>query len=210
MTMNRLIHGAVRRDVDRLVVALGEVAANDVGRARDLERAFGNLRNELTHHHEGEDRWIWPMLAQVGVDPVLLATMESEHQSMSAALAETSAAMATFAVSGSATEAAAARESVVRTQIVVEQHLRHEEEDLEPVLVPHFESPEWKEVEKKLSRQPPRVAGPFFAWLTDGMSEKDRTFLRSAVPAPVVSIMKNVFGRRYNKDIAPVWQAKTS
>jgi len=58
--------------------------------------------------------------------------------------------------------------------------------------------------------KPPRVAGPFFAWLTDGMSEKDRTFLRSTVPAPVVSIMKNVFGRRYNKDIAPVWQGKTS
>jgi hemerythrin-like domain-containing protein len=207
LTMNRVIHDAVRRDLERLVLALEGVPDGDSARARDLERAFANLRNELTHHHEGEDRWIWPMLAKVGVDPDLLATMESEHHSMSEALAETGAAMKDFAASGSATDATAARESVVRAQSVVEQHLTHEEEDLEPVLIPHFESAEWKEVEKLLSRQPPSVAGPFFAWVTDGISDQDRTFLRSTVPTPVTFVLGRVFGRRYYRDIAPVWQA---
>ncbi len=174
MTMNRLIHDAVRRDLDRLTSALGSVADGDSDRARDLDRAFANLRNELTHHHEGEDRWIWPMLANAGIDADLLAAMESEHQAMSEALAETSSAMAGFAATGSASDAAAARESVVGCRTVVEQHLTHEEEDLEPVVIPLFESPEWKQVEKKLSRQPPRVAGPFFAWITDGMSDEGR------------------------------------
>ena len=94
MTMNRLIHDAVRRDLDRLTSALGSVADGDSDRARDLDRAFANLRNELTHHHEGEDRWIWPMLANAGIDADLLAAMESEHQAMSEALAETSSAAA--------------------------------------------------------------------------------------------------------------------
>ncbi len=210
MTMNRLIHGAVRRDFERLVSALGAVADGDTGRVKDLERAFGNLRNELTRHHQEEDRWIWPMLANVGVEPDLLAAMESEHQSMSAALAETRVVMDALAASGSATDARVARESVIRTQSVVERHLTHEEVELEPVLIPHFRSPEWKAVEKKLSRQPPRVAGSFFAWLTDGMSDPDRAFLRSTVPAPAISILKVVFGRRYNKDIAPVWRATSS
>jgi hypothetical protein len=39
MTMTRLIHATVRRDLDRLAAALGEVRDGDVGRARDLQRA---------------------------------------------------------------------------------------------------------------------------------------------------------------------------
>ena len=210
MTMNRLIHGAVRRDFARLLSAVGEVADGDLGRARDLDRAYANLRRELTHHHEGEDRWLWPMLAKVGVARELLAAMESEHQAMSAAMAETTDAMRRFATTGSTSDRVNALESLVRTQRVVEEHLTHEEEELEPALGPHHGSPEWKEAEKKLSRQPLSVAGPFMAWLEDGMSPEGRSFLRSTVPAPVTFILRRVFGRRYNREIAPVWRAVRS
>lgn len=207
VTMNRVVHAAVRRDLARLVSALDSAEDGDAARAKGLERAYANLRHELTHHHEGEDTWIWPMLGKVGVDPALLATMESEHQSMAAALAETSDAMAAFAASGSRAAASVARESVVRTQSVVDAHLTHEEAEVEPLVVPHVESPEWKEVERRLSRQPPSVAGPYFAWLCDGISDDDRTKLRQIVPAPVMFILGRVFGRRYNREIAPVWHA---
>lgn len=210
MTMNRVIHDAVRRDLERLVLALEAVTAVDQDRAQALERAYANLQQQLTHHHESEDRWMWPALADLGVDRDLLATMESEHQSMSTALAETAAAMGAFSRSGSAADATAARESVVRTQSVVEHHLDHEEEDLEPVIVPHFESPAWKSVEKKFRQQPLGVSGRFFAWLTDGMSEEDRAFLRSTVPPPVTFMLGRVFGRSYYRDIAQVWQATSA
>nr|CAA9351566.1 MAG: hypothetical protein AVDCRST_MAG46-2624 [uncultured Nocardioidaceae bacterium] len=206
ITMNQVIHGAVRRDLERLASALERAQDADVARADDLERAYANLRAQLIHHHESEDRWIFPMLGKVGVSADLLATMESEHEAMSASLEETSRAMTTFAASGSKADATTARESVVRTQAVVEQHFAHEEKELEPVLRPHLESPEWKQVEKKLSRQPPNVAGPFFAWLTDGMRDEHRAFLRSSVPPPVTLILGRVFGRRYHREIAPVWR----
>lgn len=207
ITMNQVIHGAVRRDLTRLTSALDRAPDGDAARAQDLERAYSNLREQLVHHHQGEDQWIFPMLEKVGAPPDLLATMESEHEAMSAALAETSRAMATFAASGSRADAAAARDSVVRTQAVVDKHLDHEEEELEPVLMPHVDSPEWKEVEKKLSRQPPSVAGPFFAWVTDGMRDEHRAFMRSTVPPPVTFVLGRVFGRRYNREIAPVWRS---
>jgi len=206
MTMNRLIHRAVRRDFDRLRTALGDVADGDTARAQALTRAFRNLRDQLTRHHEGEDRWIWPMLANAGVDQELLATMESEHQTMSAALGEAGAAMDRFAATGSAADAESARDQVARAQSVVNQHLAHEEDELEPLLVPLHDSPEWKAVEKKLSRQPPAVAGAFFAWLTDGMTDESRTFLQSTVPAPVTGVLSRVFGRRYNREVASVWR----
>jgi hemerythrin-like domain-containing protein len=206
LTMNRVIHGAVRRDLDRLATALGRLADGDRPRAQALERAYANLRTELTHHHEGEDAHIWPMLSSAGVDAALLAAMESEHHSMAEALGETATAMGTLAGSGSAADAAAARASLERTQGVVERHLAHEENELEPQLNEHLESPEWKAVEKKLSRQPPGVAGRFFAWLTDGMSDEHRAFLKQTVPTPVVVVLAKTFGRRYYRDVAPTWK----
>jgi hypothetical protein len=210
LTMNRLVHAAARRDFDRLSAALDTFPAGDRARARDLDRAFVNLRRELTHHHEGEDTHIWPMLANAGVDSGLLSDMESEHQAMAEALSETGATMTSLALSGSGADAVAARASVVRTQAVVERHLTHEEDELEPQLHPLTETPEWKAVQKKLSRQPPSVAGPFFAWLTDGMSDEHRAFLRSLVPAPVITLLAKVFGRRYNRDIAPAWRGSSA
>jgi hypothetical protein len=114
--------------------------------------------------------------------------------------------MTALATSGSGAATATARASVVRTQAVVERHLAHEESELEPQLQPLLETPEWKAVEKKLSREPPSVAGPFFAWLTDGMSDQDRAYLRSTVPPPVVTVLSKVLGRSYTKQIAPIWR----
>jgi hemerythrin-like domain-containing protein len=207
LTLNRVIHGAVRRDLDRLSTALERLKDGDTARAQALERAYANLHRELTNHHEGEDTHIFPMLGRIGVDKGLLDAMESEHHAMADALAETAGAMSTVARSGSAADAAAAQASVVRTREVVERHLRHEEDELEPQLHPHIESPEWKAVEKKLSRQPLGVAGRFFAWLTDGMSEEHRAFLKKTVPSPVVTVLARTFGRRYYKDVALTWRA---
>jgi hemerythrin-like domain-containing protein len=207
LTMNRLIHAAVRRDLNRLSSALRGFAEGDVDRARGLSLAFGNLRRELTHHHESEDTHIWPMLSGVGVDPDLLGAMEAEHHAMAEALADTDATMTTLARTGSAADAAAARASVVRTQEVVEPHLSHEEKELEPYIRKYEDTPEWKAVEKKLRRQPPGVAGPFFAWLTDGMTADHQAFLRTLVPMPVVVLLARLFGRRYYREVAPVWRA---
>jgi hemerythrin-like domain-containing protein len=206
MTMNRLIHGAVRRDLGRLSTGLSQMADGDRPRAQELQRAYANLQVQLTHHHEGEDAYVWPMLAKVGVDAGLLATMASEHAAMTQALAETEAAMTAVAGSGSAADAATASASLTHTQEVVGGHLDHEERDVDPLLAPYADSPEWKAVEKQLSRQPPGVAGPFFAWLTDGMSDADRAFLKTTVPTPVVAVVGKVFGRQYNKQIKPIWR----
>jgi hypothetical protein len=206
LTMNRLIHAAVRRDLDRLSTGLAQISDGDRARAQELERAYANLRAELTRHHEGEDAYVWPVLAKAGVDADLLAAMESEHAAMSRALAESGTAMTTLAGAGTAAAAVDARASIGRTREVVEGHLDHEERDLEPQLAPLMGTPEWKAAEKKLSRQPPGVAGRFFAWLTDGMSDDGRAYLKATVPTPVVGVLGTVFGRRYNREIKPIWR----
>ena len=207
MTMNRVIHGAVRRDLARLTEALDRAPDGDRARARQLQQAYENLHQQLTVHHEGEDEHIFPWLASEGIDAELLAAMESEHEAMSAALADSSTAMAAYGRTGSAADAATARAGLVRTTEVVERHLAHEEHDLEPMIYSRLESPGWKAAEKKLRRQPPKVAGRFFAWVTDGMGDAERSYFRATVPPPVTYGLAHTFGRGYYKDVAPAWRA---
>jgi hemerythrin-like domain-containing protein len=207
MTMNRVIHAAVRRDLSRLESALAGAPDGDRERASALRNAYVYLQSELVRHHEGEDDLIFPALGRLGADPALLEAMEGEHLVMAEALQSTRAAMERYAVSGSAADARTAHERVVHAQEVVDRHLDHEEQDLEPVMLAHQESAEWKSVEKRLRRQPPRVAGPFFAWIQDDMGTDERHYLEGAVPKPVRLLMSRVFGRSYHREIAPVWRA---
>jgi hemerythrin-like domain-containing protein len=207
MSMNRVIHGAVRRDLARLTEALDGAPDGDRERARRLEKAFGNLHQQLTVHHEGEDEHVFPWLAAEGIDAELLRAMESEHEAMAAGLAESSAAMAAYGRSGSADDAAVARASLARTTEVVERHLAHEENELEPMIASRLESPGWKAVEKKLRRQPPGVTGRFFAWVTDGMGTPERAYFRATVPPPVTYVLAHTFGRGYYREVAPVWRS---
>jgi hypothetical protein len=125
---------------------------------------------------------------------------------MANALAETATAMHALDATASADAARVARESLRETRTVINTHLAHEENELEPLMAPHLKAPQWHAVEKKLRSDPLRVIGPFFAWLTDGMSDEGRTCLRSTIPPPVVFVLSRGFGRRYHREIAPVWQ----
>ncbi|MCD4536024.1 hemerythrin domain-containing protein [Nocardioides sp. cx-169] len=207
LNMNRVIHAAVRRDLDRLEAALADFAGGDAERAAGLHRAYEHLRAELHHHHVGEDTHIWPMLAGFGVDAGLLSTMESEHHAMAESLTSVAHAMDALAADPSVAAAAAARVRVADAREVVEQHLTHEENELEPVLLPYLGTPEWRATEKRLRSAPPRVTGEFFAWLQDGMDPEHRAFLRRSVPRPVTFVLGRVLGRRYHRDVATVWRA---
>ncbi len=206
LTMNQVIHGAVRRDLARTAAALQSFTEGDRDRAAGLTRAWQNLTRELVHHHESEDALIWPYLRGVGVDEGLVSSMESEHQAMHEALESASAAMAALATSASAADARAAHDAVTHAQQVAGDHLDHEERELEPQLHPHMETPEWKAVEKQLRAGSPVRAGWFFAWLLDGADPTHAAHLRSTIPAPVVLLLSRVLGRGYHRSVAPVWR----
>lgn len=205
MSMNRVIHAAVRRDLARLDKALGDFPDGDAQRAVDLDRAYGYLRSELTRHHEHEDALVWPMLAGFDVDAGLLTTMESEHHAMADALRETADALGRLKEKPTAQTAAEVRRVVGAAREVVDQHLSHEEQTIEPILVDLYATPEWKATEKQLRKAPPGVAGAFFAWIQDGIDDSERSYLRSTVPPPVTFVLSHVFGRRYQREVAPVW-----
>ncbi|MGZ8800876.1 MAG: hypothetical protein ACXWXF_13025, partial [Aeromicrobium sp.] len=62
MSMNKAIHGAFRRDLNRFVEALAVFEPGDDKRARQLATAWANFDDQLTDHHEGEHEIAWPAL----------------------------------------------------------------------------------------------------------------------------------------------------
>jgi hypothetical protein len=44
----------------------------------------------------------------------------------------------------------------------------------------------------------------------DGQSAEEKAGLRDSVPRPVIVIITFLFGRRYRKEIAPVWAGSGS
>ena len=175
-------------------------------RANDLGRAWRNLRDQLRHHHEQEDTILFPVVVHLGIDPALVEVLEAEHQAMARALDEIDTAMGSYATSASAPDAADAADAVRRGTKVVDQHLAHEEEELEPLVraAPRERRSGRPRCASSASSHA-RRAGWFFAWVEDGASRRGAAYLASEVPAPVRLLFVRVFGRGYHRTIAPVW-----
>lgn len=205
MSMNKVIHGAFRRDLNRFIGALETFPTGDRTRSQQLDSAWSNFDDQLKHHHEGEHAIAWPALESVGVSKELLATMDAEHAAMAVALGETRSAMAALTRTSGSDEAKAALAAFETLQSVTVQHLQHEESELEPVYLANRETPEIKEMGRKFGKVSPARGGRFFAWLLDGASPDERATVKGEVPGPVLTIL-GFFGRGYNKNIAPIWK----
>lgn len=205
LSMNQIIHAAVRRDVTRTEQALRALDEGDSGRAREIQVAWRNLVRELTHHHEAEDANIWPFLEQRGFDPALLAEMESEHAAMKQSLGSASTAIDEVVKAPTSAQARSAADVVADCARVVNAHLEHEERDFEPVAAGLENDAEWKAMTKKLRPASIVDAANALAWMQDGAGEQERSSLRQTIPGPVVTLLTRLVARRYRREVAPAW-----
>jgi hypothetical protein len=207
MSMNRVIHAAFRRDLDRFLGALSRFRDGDAARAQQLGQAWDNFDFQLTKHHEGEHEIAWPALAQVGVTQQMMDQMDAEHEVMAERLTATRNAMSALRSAPTAANAQTALTAMDELKTVTTEHLEHEERELEPVYQSKRDDPAIKEMGRKFSKVPPKEGGVFFAWLTDGVSPEAQASINATIPAPVRAIVSGLFGRSYKKDIAPVWRS---
>jgi hemerythrin-like domain-containing protein len=206
MSMNKVIHAAFRRDLQRFLDALAAFRDGDSARAAQLGTAWDNFDTQLTDHHEGEHEIAWPALASVGVSQETIDQMDAEHDRMTEALTATRGTMTTFRTTATGADAAAARASFERLRDVTVEHLDHEEAELEPVYQANADGPEIKAMGKKFAKVSPAKGGRFFAWVTDGASAEEMAAITGSIPKPVLMIISGIFGRGYRRDVASVWR----
>jgi hemerythrin-like domain-containing protein len=207
MSMNKVIHGAFRRDLDRFVNALQTFHPGDTERAHGLVRAWDNFDKQLVDHHEGEHEIAWPALQSIGVTAETIAQMDAEHSAMSLALIQARGAMHGFLLETDEGVREVALHAVEHLREVTVTHLDHEEQVIEPVYLANEKGPEMVAMGKKFAKVGPRTGGIFFAWVLDGITPAEREALGSTIPGPVLAILTSVFGRGYTKNVAPVWAA---
>src|SRR4051794_11836705 len=94
MSMNKIIHAAVRRDIKRFAGALSSFPDGSAARAEQLQAAWKYFYGELDYHHHGEHEIAWPALESVGVPRATLDKMDAEHARMADALGAADTAFA--------------------------------------------------------------------------------------------------------------------
>jgi len=207
VSINKAIHGAVRRDLQRFLSALDSFPDGDHHRAGQLAHAWANFDDQLTDHHESEHEIVWPALGAIGASTELIATMDAEHDIVADALAAARTAMARLKTSASAADARAARVAMTRLQTVTISHFEHEEKEVEPISNAHRDAPEVHEIAKKFGKRlTPAKGGRFIAWVLDGANAEEKAAVTRDIPRPVVTIIGGVFGMPYRRKIAPVWE----
>ncbi|WP_433161845.1 hemerythrin domain-containing protein [Kribbella sp. CA-247076] len=206
MSMNKAIHAAFRRDLQRFIDALERFPAGDRQRAEQLATAWANFDVQLTNHHEGEHEIAWPALQSIGVSHDLLTQMDAEHDTMAAALTATRSALATLRRTASAEDATAALTAMRELQRVTVLHLDHEEAEIEAVYLKNKDSDAMKAMGRQFAKVSPSQGGTFFAWVTDGAGPEELSAVTSGIPKPVFTVITGLFGRTYRKTVAPVWR----
>lgn len=205
--MNKVIHGAVRRDLKRFSTAFAAFPDGDTKRAAALGHAWDNFNHQLHHHHHGEHEIAWPALLELGVGQELITRLDSEHDAMAAALDAADAAVTTVRSSATASDATSAATALEALRVATETHLDHEEAELEPLFLANAGSPVLTEMGRKFGRSmSPPASGTFFAWLSEGASPAELEALTTEIPKPVVTIIRGLFGGGYRRSIAPLWQ----
>ena len=205
-TMNRLIHRAVRRDLARFADALQRFTPGDQARATALAEAFGHFDTMLTHHHEGEERNLWPVIGDPGtghLDDV--AGLTSEHEGIAAGLAASRDAFARLGTSASAGDAGAASAGIAQLREAAETHFAHEEAEMRE-LCEAADPTALEAAFKKMGRDASPSEGMWFMqWIGEGLSGPDAAALNGTIPAPIRVISKVVAGRRYAKVQQAAW-----
>ena len=211
MSMNRVIHGAVRRDLDRFTNAMSTLDGGESRWVEQVSAAWANFHEQLTRHHSSEHRIAWPALRKAGISDELLTQFDAEHDRMATALESADQAMRSLRGTPSAEDVKTASEAMAVLRATTIEHLSHEEAELEPFYLEHAHTPEMKAMGRAFGREYKlSEAGTYFAWLQDGASSDELAGLRQNVPGPVVSIIGGIFGGKYRRTIAPAWRADRS
>ena len=92
--------------------------------------------------------------------------------------------------------------------MVINNHLEHEEQDVEPLMMLFEDEAEWKALTKKLRPGLGTTDAGQLAGLDAGRC--GGAGARRAPghdPRPVLALVSRVFGRRYAREVAPTWRA---
>ena len=202
LTLLRLIHAALRRDMAWLSSAL--VAGIDGSEMRAFRVRWMSFAEQLHDHHVAEDRLVWPVLERRadGAADAVLREMATEHAAIDPALEEvaTHLTVANSEVSPGDRERLAA--AVRHLGDLLEAHLTHEEEAAIPLVRRYLTRSDLDHVSAVQRRENGlRGARRFLPWVLDGATDADLRYVIADVPAPMRPLVRR-WQRSYTRQLS--------
>ncbi|MBA3233289.1 MAG: hemerythrin domain-containing protein [Propionibacteriales bacterium] len=203
--MNRIIHQAIRRDLGRFDAALARFSPGERAKAEGLAQMFERFHTQLTYHHEGEERRLWPLLRGKPEDTAEVERFTGEHEDIASALTSARQAFDRLPATDGGDEAAVARRATNALLETASSHFEHEEREMDE-LCAHADP----EALGKAQRQFGRDAGFtesmwFLQWVADDATPEQVSFLRRLIPPPAHAMSRLLAGGRYAKAKRVAW-----
>ena len=197
-----VVHGAMRRDVDRLPRALDAVTTREGAAA--VQRWFVKFAREVEHHHLREDDVVWPAL--LAGEPVFgesLDALEADHHALDATMADTHTALQAL-VDDLATrpEAVASAEALAQ---LLHDHLDREEAVMFPAMAHVFTAESFAVLEQELLKATPKRLIAFeLPWAFDGEPADRVAETLEELPALIRVLHRWFWQPAYERLAAPI------
>lgn len=205
-SMMRIVHHALRRDLQRAEIALNGNPPPPPAQQLAIARHLEWMMSFLHAHHRSEDDGLYPLVRER--DPAaagLLDAMDADHHAVASAIAEVEAAAGDSAGREGPDQRLIA--AVASLSNVLLPHLEREENELMPVVSSVVTDSEWRKLEEHYNLRGKSSAELGFEghWLIDGASPEDRQRVVGLVPAIPRFILVHGFAGSYRRRAAACW-----
>ena len=209
-TMMRIVHDALRRDLERATVALGRPGL-PAARRRAIGAHLGWMMRFLHAHHASEDSGLYPVVRDraAGAGEVLdvLDRMTRAHEDVATAIARVEAAVAALVDAPSDSTTRQTTSTLDALGVVLLPHLQEEEDEAMPITSRLITAAEWQAIEKTHNFDPKSMSELGFEghWLIDSASDADRATVIGLIPPIPRFVLLHGFARRYRQHAKACW-----
>lgn len=210
-TIMRIVHDALRRDLDRATATLARTEPVGPVQRRAIAAHLRWMMRFLHAHHGSEDAGLYPVVrARAGDEPEalhLLDRMAADHAAVEPAADALDEAAAAMAVDPSDAATQAVLDALGRLTTVLLPHLRLEEDAAMPLASRVVTAAEWQAIEKEQNLDPKSMVDLGFEghWLIDGVGPADRAAVTGLVPPIPRFILLHGLARRYRRVAEACW-----
>ena len=206
--MMRIVHSALRRDLQRAREALTRVPPPDERQRAAIAEHLGWLMAFLEAHHRSEDVGLYPVVREREPGAAaLLDDMARDHEAIAPAIVELERAAARCADGDECEPLVDALDAV--TDVLL-PHLQREEDEVMPVVSRAITNAEWRAIEQRDHLDGTSMAqlGREGHWLIDDASADDRARVLGLVPPVPRFLLLYGFGPAYRRRRRACWNPR--
>lgn len=207
-----VVHDAVRREWGLAPGLVRAVEAGDTRRAEVVAAHLDLQAAMLHHHHEGEDRVLWPVLlprVPEALAPALLA-LEADHAGIAETQARVTAALTRWRAGAGTEDREALARALDELLVQITEHLAAEETNALPLCASLLSPAEWHRLgQEGMAGLPKRQLPLALGSLMHGADPQVITMMLSHLPLPARILLPRLARRAYARYALTVYGTAT-